>query len=92
MNHDVLIAVLMLVTLPPLILLMAWSKSGIVDIHSDAFWERRLKIKQARIMAMVPHAVQLWLNLLEAVRDNKPKEEQEKCAKEVSDYIKLMAE
>jgi hypothetical protein len=86
MNHDALMAVFMLVTIPPLLVIMWCNKKRLQGID----WERSRKIKEVRIMVMLPHSVQLWRNLLESVRDDKPEEEQTKCAKEVYDYIKLM--
>jgi hypothetical protein len=42
-------------------------------------------------MVMLPHSVRLCRNLVESVRDNQSEEEQKKRAKEVYEYIKLMA-
>ena len=87
MNHDVLMAVLMLVTIPPLLVVLWLSRKSLNGID----WERSRKIKEARIMVMLPHSVRLCRNLVESVRDNQSEEEQKKRAKEVYEYIKLMA-
>jgi hypothetical protein len=66
---------------------MWWSSTSLQGID----WERSRKIKEARIMVMLPHSVRLCRNLVESVRDNQSEEEQKKRAKEVYEYIKLMA-
>jgi hypothetical protein len=73
---------------------MWWSKSkiGWTKKQRDEFWKRRSEVKENRLIMMLPHSVQLWRNLLESIRDNKPEGEKMKCAKEVVDYIKLMVE
>jgi len=86
MNHDVLMAVFMLVTIPPLLVIMWWSRKGLQGID----WEHRFEVRERLLMARLPHAITLWRNLLEAFRDNKPEEEKKKCAKQVYDYIELM--
>ena len=88
MNHEMLIAVLMLVSIPPLLVIMWWSKKGLQEID----WDRREKRKLGRIEAMLPHAVQLWKNLFMAIQDKKTEEEIKRCVDEVSDYIKLMSQ
>jgi hypothetical protein len=88
MTHDVLIAVFMLVSILTLLLVMWWSRGSLQGID----WERRRKIKEARIMAMLPHLVQLWQNLLYAVRDHKSDDEIKKLSGDIEEYIRLMVQ
>jgi len=86
MNHDVLMAVFMIATIPPLLVLMWWSRKNLQGID----WERMRKIKEARFMAKVPHAVHLWSNLLLAIQEHKSEDEIKKCADDVCEYINNM--
>jgi len=85
MSHDLLVPILMLVSIPALLLLGALSKS-----QREINWERRKKIKEALIMARLPHCVQLWRNLLIAIQDKKSESEIKKRVDEIEDYIKFM--
>ena len=89
MNHEVLILCFTLATIPILWLSMSWIKSPIMD---DAFWKRREEAQFKRIMAGLPYSVHLWKKLFESVRDNKPEHEQNKCAQDVYDYLRLLAQ
>jgi hypothetical protein len=93
MNHDIFMVLFMLATIPLFFVLMYWSKSktGWTKQQQNEFWERRLEIRTRRLMAMLPHSIQLWRNLLLAVQDKEPEDAIKKKAKEVADYIKLMA-
>ena len=86
MNHDALMVILMLVTIPPLLALMWWSMASLQGID----WERMRKIKEARIMANVPHAVHLWRNLLLAIQEQKSEDEIKKCTNDVCEYLSIM--
>jgi hypothetical protein len=86
MNHDVLIAIFILVTVLPLLVLMWWSSTSLQGID----WERMRKIKEARFMAKVPHAVHLWSNLLLAIQEHKSEDEIKKCMDDVREYINNM--
>jgi hypothetical protein len=87
MNHDALIAILILATIPPLLVLMWCSRASLQGID----WERRLKIREALIIARLPHAVHLWRSLLLAVQEQKSEDEIKKCTKDVREYLELMA-
>ena len=86
MNHDVLIAIFILVTVLPLLVLMWWSSTSLQGID----WELMRKIKEARFMAKVPHAVHLWSNLLLAIQEHKSEDEIKKCMDDVREYINNM--
>jgi hypothetical protein len=88
MNHDVLIMIFILATILFLLPITWLSKYQIMD---DAFWKRREEAHLKRIMAMLPHSIYLWKNLLEGFQNNVSEDEKNKLAKEVSDYIKIMA-
>jgi len=55
-----MIAIFMLATIPPLLGPHVVEQKGLQGID----WERRLKIREALIIARLPHAVHLWRNLL----------------------------
>lgn len=86
MNHDVLMAVFMIATIPPLLVLMWWSRKNLQGID----WERWLKIREALIIARLPHAVHLWRNLLLAIQEQKSEDEIKKCTEDVREYLELM--
>ena len=85
MNHYVLIAIFMLLTVPPLLLVMAWSKSQIELNNKKAdYW------REKRFMIMLHHAVILWRNLLEAIHGNKSEDEIKKLTDELANHIQDM--
>ena len=92
-DHVVLFCVFMLLTIPLLFLVkgsvvppIGWSQR-----EKDLYWERREKIRMARIDAMIPHAVLLWSYLLQAIQDKESKEEIQNKADKVYEYCKLIS-
>ncbi len=89
----ILFCVSVLLTIPLLFLIKGYScpPIGGSQIEKDLYWERWEKIKMARIDAMIPHAVLLWSDLLQSIKDKESKDEIQNKADKVYEYCKLMS-